>query len=98
MESKKIPSYKMVRELPVNAKVVKVINGIEIYNINVFQNIMSWNQHNLEVPALEFFGHQITYGELPSEVDVYAKGFQKIGIDQKTIVTMSMPVSNEYIL
>ena len=98
MESKKIPSYKMVRELPGNAKVVKVINGIEIYNINVFQNIMSWNQHNLEVPALEFFGHQITYGELPSEVDVYAKGFKKIGIDQKTIVTMSMPVSNEYIL
>lgn len=95
---KRIPSYKMVRELPTGAKVVKVINGIEIYNINTFQNIMSWNQHNLEVPALDFFGNTIAYGELPSVVDTYAKGFKKVGINEKSVVTMSMPVSNEYII
>lgn len=94
----KIPTYKMVRELPKNAKVIKTINGIELYNLNVFQNIMSWNQHNLDIPALDYFGNKITYGELPFEVDAYAKGFKKLGIDEKTIVTMSLPVSNEYII
>lgn len=95
---KRIPTYKMVRELPEGSRVVKVVNGVELYNINTFQNIMSWNQHNLEVPALDYFGNTITYGELPSEVDTYAKGFKKVGIDEKSIVTMSMPVSNEYII
>ena len=50
----RIPTYKMVRELPMGAKVVKVVNGIEIYNMNIFQNIMSWNQHNLDVPAFDY--------------------------------------------
>lgn len=95
---KKIPTYKMVRELPQGAKVVKVVNGIELYNINVFQNIMSWNQHNLDIPALDYFGNIITYGDLPKEVDTYAKGFKKLGIDEKSIVTMSLPVCNEYII
>ena len=95
---KKIPTYKMVRELPSDIKVVKEINGIPLYNMNVFQNIMSWNQHNLEVPALEYFGNQITYGQLPTFVDEYAKGFSSLGIKKDSIVTMSLPVSNEYVL
>lgn len=94
----KIPTYKMVRELPKNVKVVKNINGIDIYNMNTFQNIMSWNQHNLEVPAFEYFGNKITYGELPKFVDEYAKGFDSLGIKKDSIITMSLPVSNEYYL
>lgn len=63
----------------------------------LFQNIMSWNQHNLDVPALEYFGNQITYKQLPKEVDSYAKGLYKLGIKKDSVVTMSLPVSNEYI-
>ena len=36
----RIPTYKIVRELPSNAKVVSTINGVDLYNINTFQNIM----------------------------------------------------------
>ena len=94
----RIPTYKMVRELPNGAKVVKIVNGIELYNMNIFQNIMSWNQHNLDVPALEYFGNQISYGQLPQLVDTYSRGFKKMGVKYNDIVTMSLPVSNEYIL
>ena len=94
----KIPTYKMVRELPDNVKVVNTINGIKLYNMNTFQNIMSWNQHNLDVPAFEYFGNKITYGELPKCVEEYAKGFDSLGIKKNSIVTMSLPVSNEYYL
>lgn len=94
----RIPTYKMVRELPSTAKVVETINGIDLYNINVFQNIMSWNQHNLDVPAFDYFGNKITYGQLPKFVDEYAKGFDSLGIKKDSIITMSLPVSNEYYL
>ena len=94
----KIPTHEMVRELPEGAKVVKTINGIDIYNMNIFQNIMAWNQHNLDVPAFEYFGNTITYGELPQHVYEYARGFDSLGIKKDSIVTMSLPVSNEYYL
>ncbi len=94
----KIPTYKLTRELPSNSKKVKTINGIDLYNINTFQNIMSWNQHNLNTTALEYFGNKITYGQLPKVVAEYAKGFDSLGIKKDSVVTMSMPVSNEYIL
>ena len=55
--NKKIPTHKMVRELPSWAKVVRIVNDIPIYNMNVYDNIMSWNQHNLEVPAIDYFGN-----------------------------------------
>ena len=94
----RIPTYKMVRELPPGVRVVETINGIDIYNMNVFQNIMSWNQHNLDVPAFEYNGTQITYGQLPGEVEKYAKGFDKLGARKDSIITLSLPVSCEYYL
>ncbi len=98
MQNKKIRTDKIVRKLPANAKIVDIKNGISLYNINTFQNIMSWNQYNLNTPALEYFGNKITYGQLPKFVDEYAKGFASLGIKKDSIVTMSLPVSNEYIL
>ena len=94
----RIPTYKMVRELPQGTHVIKTINGIDIYNMNTFQNIMSWNQHNLDVPAFDYFGNIITYGQLPSVVEEYAKGFDGLGIKKDSIVTLSIPVSNEYFI
>ncbi len=94
----RIPTYKMVREIPKDVKVVEEINGIKLYNMNIFQNIMSWNQHNLDVTALEYFGNKISYGQLPQFTDEYAKGFESLGIKKDSIVTLSLPVSNEYFL
>lgn len=98
MNEEKLRTDKIVRELPKDAQIVKRINNIALYNINTFQNIMSWNQHNLDTPAFEYFGNQITYGQLPQVVLEYAKGFDSLGIKRNSIVTMSLPVSNEYFL
>lgn len=94
----KLPTYKLERKLPNDSKVVTTINGIDLYNINTFQNIMSWNQNNLKTTALEYFGNKITYGQLPKIVEEYAKGFDSLNIKENSVVTMSLPVSNEYIL
>ena len=85
----------MVRELPSWAKVAKEINGTKIYNMNVFENIMSWNQHTLDVDAFDYFGTRITYKELPDVVNEYICGFRSIGITQEDIVTLCLPVSIE---
>ncbi len=88
----------MKRELPKGVSIEKTINEIPLYKMNIFQNIMSWNQHNLNIPALEYFGTQISYGELPGVVEAYAKGFACIGIKQGSVITMSLPVSIENIV
>lgn len=92
----RIPTNQIIREIPEDSKIIKTINGIKIYNLNIFQNIMSWNKHNLDVTAYEYFGNKITYGQLPKMVDEYALGFEKMGIKKDTVITMSMPSSIEY--
>ena len=96
--NKKIPTHKMVRELPYWAKIVRVVNDISIYNMNVYDNIMSWNQHNLEVPAIDYFGNVITFGELPTHVKTYVNGLKSLGIKENDVITLCMPVSTENIL
>ena len=43
MTCKSIRTCDIVRHLPAWAKVVKTVNDTPIYNMNVFENIMSWN-------------------------------------------------------
>ena len=95
---KQIKVMNIERVLPPWAKVVKTINGLPIYNMNVFENIMAYNQHNLDGYALDYFGTRITYGELPDRVNEYVCGFRSIGITQKDVVTMCLPVSIENVL
>ncbi len=40
------------RKFPEWAKVDRVINGLPIYNMNIFDNIMTFNQDNLEKTAM----------------------------------------------
>ncbi len=94
----KIPTHKLVRELPNWAKVVKIQNDIPIYNMNIFDNIMSWNQHNLEIPALDYYGNTITFKELPENVRIYVNGLKSLGIDENEVTTLCLPVSIENIL
>lgn len=83
------------RHLPEYAKVVKTINGCPIYNINIFENIMSWNQENLDTPAFDYYGNCITYGELPQRVGEYENAFKSLGIGEGDVVTLCMPVCIE---
>lgn len=85
----------MKRELPKWAKIIKRVNDTSIYNMNIFDNIMSWNQHNLDVPAFDYYGKQITYRELPEQISEYVRGFIASGINTDSVVTLCMPVSIE---
>ena len=95
MEYKRIPTYKLTRKLPSWAKVVRVINDIPIYNINIFDNIMSWNTDNHAVPAFDYYGTIINFGELPEFVRTYVNGFKSLGINKNDVLTYCMPVSIE---
>lgn len=83
------------RNLPSWAKVVKNINGLPIYNMNIFDNIMSWNQEHKDIPAFDYYGYQITYGELPKKIEEYVSGLRAMGITNTDVVTLCMPVSIE---
>lgn len=97
-DNKKVRTVDLKRRLPEWAKVVKVVNDTPIYNMNILDNIMSWNQDNLDVAALDYFGTTITFGELPEKVNEYACGLRAIGITPSDIVTMCLPVSIENVL
>ena len=93
--NERIPTKDMKRVLPEGVHVVKTINGIDIYNMTIFDNIMSWNRNNPGIPAFDYFGNQITYGELPKHVDLYAGGLDSLGIREGKVITTSLPVCPE---
>lgn len=86
------------RKLPQWAKVDRVINGVPVYNMNIFDNIMSFNQDNLDGDAIDFFGNRITYGELPELREAYARGLLLAGVKEGDVVTLCMPVSVENLM
>ncbi len=86
---------KIERKFPEWAKVDRVINGLEIYNMNIFDNIMTFNQDNLDGEAIHYYGTSITYGELPALRDAYARGLAMAGVKEGDVVTLCMPVSIE---
>lgn len=92
---KKLKTVDIQRELPKWAKVVKTVNDTQIYDMNIFENIMSWNQHNLDTAAFDYFGNIITYRQLPDMVNEYVCGFKTVGISIKDVVTLCLPVSVE---
>ncbi len=98
MPIKNIKTCDIKRHLPEWAKVVKTVNQTPIYNMNIFENIMSWNQENLDMPAFDYYGTTVTYGELPERVNEYVCGFRALGITDKDVVTLCLPVSIENML
>lgn len=91
----KIPTHKLVRELPNWAKVVKTINNVDIYNMSILDNIISWTKNIPDVPAIDYFGNIITFGELPDRVREYVNGLNSIGISNDDVITLCMPVTTE---
>ena len=91
----RIPTHEMVRELPSWAKVVKKINDIDIYNMSILDNIISWTKKIPDVPAIDYYGNIITFGELPDRIREYVNGLKSIGIANDDVITLCMPVSVE---
>ena len=88
----------IVRKFPEWAKVDRVSNGGKIYNMNIFDNIMTFNQDNLDGDAIDYFGTKITYGELPALREAYAKGLKLAGVKEGDVVTLCLPVSIENLM
>lgn len=86
------------RCLPEWAKIVRTINELPIYNMNIFENILSWNNMHSDIPAFDYYGYQITYGELPDAVNEYICGFRALGIECSDVVTLCLPVCIENML
>jgi len=95
MEIEKIPTHELKRELPSWAKVVKTINNIDIYNMSVLDNIISWTKNIPNVPAIDYYGNVITFGELPERIREYVNGLKSVGISNDDVITLCMPVSTE---
>lgn len=86
------------RKFPEWAKVDRVINGLEIYNMNIFDNIMTFNQDNLDGDAFDYFGRTIKYRELPAMRDAYARALKLAGVQEGDVVTLCMPVCIENLM
>ena len=95
MNNDKIPTHTLKRELPSWAKVVRTINNIDIYNMSILDNIISWTKNIPNVPAIDYFGNVITFGELPNVVKDYVNGLKSIGIGNDDVITMCLPVTVE---
>lgn len=91
----KIKFSEMKREIPKGIEVVKNINGIDIYNMNIVENIKSRTKKYPEVPMIDYFGNVIKYGELQDYVDSYSKSFDALGLKPGEVVTLTMPPSIE---
>ena len=91
----RIKTHELKRTLPDWAKVVKVENTIPIYNMSVLSNVISWTKSIPDVPAIDYYGNVITFGELPEHVRQYVKGLEAIGIDKDDVITPCLPVSTE---
>ena len=89
------PTHELKRELPDWAKVVKVVNDIPIYNMSILDNIISWTKCIPDVPAIDYYGHVITFSELPERVREYVNGLKSLGIANDDVITLCMPVSVE---
>ena len=89
---------KIQRKFPEWAKVDREINGLPIYNMNIFDNIMTFNQDNLDGVAIDYFGTKITYGELPALRDAYARALKAVGVKEEEVVTLCMPVCVENLM
>lgn len=91
----RLPTHELKRTLPKWAKVVKKVNDIEIYNMSILDNIISWTESIPDVAAIDYYGTVITFGELPEVVRWYANGLKAIGVQEGNVVTLCLPVSVE---
>lgn len=74
------------------------INDIKIPDMTVTEELEDRNKENMEIPALDYFGSQLSFKEFFNEVDNYIKAFKKLGIKKDDVVTICMPGVPEFII
>lgn len=77
----------------------KIINGIEIPEKTVYGNLVDRNKDNMNIPAIEYYGNQLTFDEfLNKEILYYVNAFKKLGLKKGDVVTLCMPGVPEFII
>ncbi len=95
MIDRRIPTHELTRKLPKWARVDRSINDIDIYNMSILENIISWTCGIPDVAAIDYYGTIITFGELPEVVRWYVNGLKSVGVSAGDVVTLCLPVSVE---
>ena len=85
------------RIIPSWSNVFKINNDLNVYNMCVLDNIMSYN-NDIKIDALDYYGFKIKYNELPKYVEYYMKGILELGISKNEIITICLPNTVENIL
>ena len=60
-------------------------------NMSAYNYLRILNNNNLNLPAIEFLGRQITYLELIKKVNDITKSLHSLGVKPKDIVTVMLP-------
>ena len=63
--------------------------------MSVLDNIISWTKDISDIPAIDYYGTVITFGELPEIVREYVNGLKSIGVKTGDVVTLCLPVTVE---
>ena len=61
-----------------------------ISNKSIYQFMKTQNEEKQDLIAIDYLGRKITYGELLERIDDVSKSFQKLGVKEGDIVTLSV--------
>jgi acyl-coenzyme A synthetase/AMP-(fatty) acid ligase len=58
---------------------------------SIYQNWHDANQENWDIPAIEYFGNQMTFAETDQGIDHYARSFRELQQNPESSVTFCVP-------
>lgn len=64
---------------------------LEFSNLTIYEYLKDSVGDDLEMVALNYFNHRITYREFFKEIDILGKAFRTLGVKENDIVTICMP-------
>lgn len=76
---------------------VIVKNNISIHQLGIFEDICLRNREHTGIIAIEINGKQLTYGQFFIEVEKYISAFSRLGVKERSVVTLCLPVCVEFI-
>lgn len=65
------PTNELIRKLPEWAKIVRTVNGIDIYNLSILDNILSWTHDIPDVAAMNLHPHAVLSRVLWRFISIY---------------------------
>lgn len=68
------------------------MTGIPSENLSMYDQWLACNKSRFEIPGIEYFGKQFTFGETDKIIDQYAKAFMELGHKKDYSVTICAPI------